>query len=249
MDAQEKHPGEQVKHLERCINDLISMMALPVLWTGGDPSQIARTLIDVLQRMLHLQLIYVQLKDPPGEVTLELARVENTPVPATQPREVGAQLNRFLGDDPQKWPSRIQGRFGDTNLSIVPLRLGLHGEIGMLVAGAERSDFPGRTEELLLRVAANQAVIALHEARLHSEQKRLADELDQRSRAANEGTRRRQSTVATASRPAATDSRGNMDDPAGWITRFRQPTVAGIYWPGDRACLVAARGLDGCGPS
>ena len=78
MDAQEKHPGEQVKHLERCINDLISMMALPALWTGGDPSQIGRTLIDVLQRMLHLQLIYVQLKDPLGEVTLELARVAQT---------------------------------------------------------------------------------------------------------------------------------------------------------------------------
>ena len=180
MDAQEKHPGEQVKRLERCINDLISMMALPALWTGGDPSQIGRTLIDVLQRMLHLQLIYVQLKDPLGEVTLELARVAQTSVPATQPREVGAQLNRLLGNDPQKWPSRIQGRFGDRNLSIVPLRLGLHGEIGMLVAGAERSDFPGQTEELLLRVAANQAVIALHEARLRSEQKRLADELDQR---------------------------------------------------------------------
>src|ERR1700689_963703 len=116
MDAQEKHPGEQVKHLEGCINDLISLMAVPALWTGGDPSQIGRTLIDVLQRMLHLQLIYVQLKDPLGEVTLELARVAQTSVPATQPREVGAQLNRLFGNDPQKCPSRIQGRFGDRNL-------------------------------------------------------------------------------------------------------------------------------------
>ena len=180
MDAQETHPGEEVKRLQRCISDLISMMALPALWSGGDPSQIGRTLIDGLQRMLHLKLIYVQLKDLLGEVAIELARVAQSPAPATQPGEVGAQLNRLLGDDPQKWPSRIQGRFGDRNLSIVPLRLGLHGEIGMLVAGAERSDFPGQTEELLLRVAANQAVIALHEARLRNEQKRLADELDQR---------------------------------------------------------------------
>ena len=180
MDGQEKHPGEQVKHLERCISDLISMMALPALWTGGDPSQIGRTLIDVLQRMLHLELVYVQLKDPLGEVTVELARMAHFSAAAEQPGEVGAQLNRLLGDDPQKWPTRTQGRFGDRNLSIVPLRLGLHGEIGMLVAGAERSDFPGQTEGLLLRVAANQAVIALHEARLRSEQKRLAEELDQR---------------------------------------------------------------------
>ncbi len=180
MDVREKHPGEQVKHLERCINDLISMAALPSLWTGGASSQIGRTLIDVLQRMLHLQLIYVQLKDPPGDVTLELARVAHDCAAATQPREVGAQLNGLLGNDPQKWPSRIEGRFGDRNLSIVPLRIGLHGEVGMLVAGAERSDFPGQTEELLLRVAANHALIALHEARLRTRQKRLAEELDQR---------------------------------------------------------------------
>jgi PAS domain S-box-containing protein len=63
-------------------------------------------------------------------------------------------------------------------LSIVPLRLGLHSDIGMLAAGAERPDFPSPTEDLLLRVAVNQAVIALHEARLRSQQKRLASELD-----------------------------------------------------------------------
>ena len=82
MDTQEKHPGEEVKRLQRCISDLISMMALPALWSGGDPSQIARTLIDVLQRMLHLELIYVQLKDPLGEVAVELARMAQSSVPA-----------------------------------------------------------------------------------------------------------------------------------------------------------------------
>ena len=65
-------------------------------------------------------------------------------------------------------------------MSLVPLRLGLHGEIGTIVAGAERADFPGQTEELLLRVAANQAVLSLNEARLLGQQKRLANELDQR---------------------------------------------------------------------
>ncbi len=156
------------------------MMALPALWSGGEPSQIGRTLIDGLQSMLHLKLIYVQLKDLLGEVAVELARVSPNSAGDIQTGEVGAQLSRLLGDDPQKWPSRIQGRFGDRDLSIVPLPFGLHGEIGMLVVGAERADFPGQTDELLLRVAANQAVIALHEAWLRKEQKRLADELDQR---------------------------------------------------------------------
>jgi PAS domain S-box-containing protein len=60
------------------------------------------------------------------------------------------------------------------------LGLGLQGEIGVLVAGSERGDFPRQTEELILSVAANQASIGLQEARLRSEQKRVASELDQR---------------------------------------------------------------------
>ena len=61
-----------------------------------------------------------------------------------------------------------------------PLRLGLQGEIGVIVAGSEREDFPQQTERLILSVAANQASIGLQEARLRSEQKRVASELDRR---------------------------------------------------------------------
>jgi PAS domain S-box-containing protein len=69
---------------------------------------------------------------------------------------------------------------GEGDVSIVPLPLGLQGELGVIVAAAERTDFPRQTEALLLSVAANQASIGLQEARLLSHQKRLASELDQR---------------------------------------------------------------------
>jgi PAS domain S-box-containing protein len=180
MEQQDKHPVEEVKRLQRCMNDLVSLLALPALWTGGDPSQIARTLVDVLQRLLHLDFIYVQLKCLSGDAPVELARVAQSAVTASQVREIGGELHRLLGDDPQKWPSHARHGFKGKNLCIVPLRLGLQGEIGTVVAGAERADFPGQTEELLLRVAANQAVLSLQEARLLGEQKRLANELDQR---------------------------------------------------------------------
>ena len=52
-----------------------------------------------------------------------------------------------------------------------PLRLGLQGEIGVIVAGSRRADFPGQTERLLLNVAANQAAIGLQEAWLLSRRK------------------------------------------------------------------------------
>jgi len=69
---------------------------------------------------------------------------------------------------------------GDRDISMVPSRIGLHAEIGVIVAGTARADFPIQTELLLLSVAANEAGIALQGARLLSEQKRVASELDRR---------------------------------------------------------------------
>jgi PAS domain S-box-containing protein len=97
-----------------------------------------------------------------------------------QPQEIGKALERSLGDDLQKWPSQSRNRIGEQEIAIVALRLGMHAEIGVIVAGCVRADFPSQTEKLLLSVAANQAAIGLQEARLLIQQKRIADELDQR---------------------------------------------------------------------
>ena len=73
-----------------------------------------------------------------------------------------------------------RNRFGGVDISLFPLPLGVHGDIGVIVVGSERADFPAQTESLLLSVAANQASFALQEARLLSEQRRVSSELDQR---------------------------------------------------------------------
>src|SRR6185369_13245614 len=92
---------------------------------------------------------------------------------------IAAALDGWLGPNPEIRPLQIPNPFGDGKLSILPLRLGLQGEIGVLVAGAERADFPGQVERLLLGVAANQAVIGLQQAQLLGKEMaehRLADE-------------------------------------------------------------------------
>jgi PAS domain S-box-containing protein len=180
MEVKPEHPTEEIKHLRRCINDLVSVLALPAVWSGGDLTQIARTLLDVLLGMLCLDLVYLQLKDPVRERPIEMARVAQSRDLTFRPQEIGELLRRRLGPDPQKWPPQVQNPFGDGDISIVPLQLGLQDEIGLLVAGSRRADFPDQTERLLLSVAANQAAIGVQEARLLSEQKRVASELDQR---------------------------------------------------------------------
>jgi PAS domain S-box-containing protein len=180
MDAQPEPSAEEIKRLQRCINDLVSVLALPAIWRGRDASQILRTLLDVLLVLLRLDFVYVRLKDPFGAGAIEMVRVAEGRKLTARPEEIGAALDRSLGLDPQKWAPLAQCRIGDEDLSVVPLRLALQNEIGVVVAGSERADFPGQTESLVLSVAANQAAIGLQEAHLLGEQKRIADELDQR---------------------------------------------------------------------
>jgi hypothetical protein len=49
-----EHTADEIKNLKACINDLISVLALPAIWTGSEPSQILSTLLDVLLGMLRL---------------------------------------------------------------------------------------------------------------------------------------------------------------------------------------------------
>ncbi len=130
--------------------------------------------------MLRLDFVYVRLKDPVGEAPFETVRVAQSRRSMPRPQELCEVLNQLFGDDPQKWPPRLRTSIGDVDISTVPLRLGLQGEIGVIVAGSQREDFPGQTETLLLSVAANHATIGLQEARLLSQQKQLASELDKR---------------------------------------------------------------------
>jgi hypothetical protein len=169
----------EVKRLERCLNDLVSVLALPAMWSGSQPSQIVHTLLDALLGMLCLDLVYARLQDPAGGAPIEVLKL----APSAEwmvPDEIQKIVNQWFGDDPQQWPSRFRAPLGDEDISIVSQRCGLHGEIGVIVAGSQRADFPGQTERLVLSVAVNQAVIGLHEGRLLLEQKRVAGELDRR---------------------------------------------------------------------
>src|SRR5579863_7463800 len=179
MDVRQEDTSAEIKHLKRCLNDLVSVLALPAMWSGSQPSQIVHTLLDALLGMLCLDLVYARLQNPAGGAPIEVLKIAPSAKWAL-PDEIHKTVNQWFGDDPQKWPSRLRASIGDEDISIVSQRCGLHGEIGIIVAGSQRADFPGQSERLVLSVAANQAVIGLQEARLLSEQKRVSSELDRR---------------------------------------------------------------------
>src|ERR1700730_15038176 len=180
MGAKVEEAANEIKRLKACITNLISVQALPAIWSGGQPSQIVSALLDMLLEMLSLDFAYARLKDSTGGAPLEMVRLAQDRNLTAQPQMIGSALNSWLGDFPRTSPLLVRNPFGDGDVSVLLLRLGLQAEIGVFVAGSKRADFPTQTEKLLLNVAANPAAIGLQEARLLGEQKRVSEELDQR---------------------------------------------------------------------
>jgi signal transduction histidine kinase len=178
MKLQPELASGEIKHLQRCINDLVSLLALPAIWSGGDPSQVLHTLLDALMRMLRLDLVSVRLTDLAGEAPVEIVRIAERRGPMPPAHDICEALSQCLKNDSRKWPPLLRNLMGEGDVSIMPLPLGPQGELGVIVAAAQRADFPRQTEALLLSVAANQASIGLQEARLLTQQKHLAAELD-----------------------------------------------------------------------
>lgn len=176
MKPSPQQTPEEVRRLQRCINDLISILALPAMWTGCDPQQIAGTLLDSLLGMLRLDLVYLRLMDSGRGRPIEMFRVRHEFSPASS--EKVCEIIRASLDENVPPNVTVQRRFAEHHYSLLPLQVGLQGELGWLVACSQRLDFPEPTERLVLSVAANQAVIGLQEARLLNDQKRLASELD-----------------------------------------------------------------------
>src|SRR5215470_3394765 len=182
MDA----TANQTKRLQGCINDLISLLAFPAMWSGRDSAEIVGMLLDVLVGMLRLEFAYVRLNDRGGGL-IEMARHAPPRHLADEPQAIGQRLNDSLGADPRKWPRLATNPFGDGNLSIAPLGCGRDGEIGVIVAGSPRNDFPWETETVLLSVAANQGSIGLQEAWRLTEQQQTANQLEKQVAERTEG--------------------------------------------------------------
>jgi hypothetical protein len=57
------HAENEVRRLQGCINDRISIQAMPAIWSGQDSARIVGALLDVLVRVLRLDFAYSRLSD------------------------------------------------------------------------------------------------------------------------------------------------------------------------------------------
>jgi len=86
----------EIKRLQSCINDLISVLALPAIWSGSESSQILATLLDVLLTMLRLDFAYARLRDGSEGAAIEVIRLGDHRHSSVQPQQFGQVLDHWL---------------------------------------------------------------------------------------------------------------------------------------------------------
>src|SRR6266850_5822395 len=157
-----------------------ALKALAAIWSGSESCQMLGTLLDSLLAILRLDFACARLNDSIDGSPVEVVRLAQRQHPSAQPQEVGRALGRWLSGDKTAPRFVIPNPAGEGEVAIASFSLGLQNEVGVLVAGSKRADFPTEIEMLLLRVAANQAGIGLQEARLSIEQRLAAEWLERR---------------------------------------------------------------------
>ncbi len=173
MREQDAGTASEVERLRSRINDLVSVLALPAIWTGQEASVVATALLEVMVRMLGADFGYVCVSDGALRQWARLDAVPST----VQPDELGKKLAPHLAGDFLSRFLSIPNPLGDGLISLACSRLGLQAGQDVLVVGSRRPGFPSVHERLLLQVATNQAAIGIQEARYANGMQRATDEL------------------------------------------------------------------------
>ncbi len=155
---------DEIRRLQGCLNDLISVQSLPAIWRGRGRAETVNSLLDALIRVLHLDFACVRVNASVDGPRFEVARL-----PSTHGHDGHLHYCRALeaclqGDLPTG-PVLISNPIGPGDVRVASLRLGFREEAGLLVTASERPDFPTELETVVLHFAANQAAIALQEER------------------------------------------------------------------------------------
>jgi PAS domain S-box-containing protein len=156
--------------LRRCVRDLVALSSLPALWINANPSQIAESVGLLAVSILDADFACVFLRDPQMEGVHCHRRSDERLIDVARIRE------RYRPNSILEIEDSDRGR-----LRAMCVPIGREAGSG-LIALSRRPDFPTDTEQTLLRVAANQAAIAIQRSKSEAqlaEQTRVLEQLKQ----------------------------------------------------------------------
>ncbi len=169
----------EIRRLQGCINDLIGVVGLSAVW-GDEPPQIVRSLLNVMIRRLNLEFAAARLGGNSPLSSIELLRTASSKSAEQDISTFPSQIGEWLDAAAPLRLFKAPNPMGPGRISVVPFRFDLGGRLGTLIVASARADFPTEIEMLVLRIAINQAAIALHEALRKRERERIGMELEQR---------------------------------------------------------------------
>src|SRR5712692_4783328 len=143
------------------MRDLVALTGLPALWLGRPVRAIAESLADALFGALPVDLLYVSLDLPWEGRSIEVARTESWGHEDSRARDVGQALGPRLNSAAARSPMSIPNPLGEGMVRLAVTPIGYVQVYGVVAAVSQRPDFPTDHDRLLLRVAVNEAGIAL----------------------------------------------------------------------------------------
>ena len=88
--------SDETRTLHRTMRDLVALSALPAVWAGYQPRQVAEGIADVLLSTLRLDLVYLRLPGQTEGQEIEVARTAGAPATPDQTRDMGRALAPWL---------------------------------------------------------------------------------------------------------------------------------------------------------
>ncbi|MDY7227677.1 ATP-binding protein [Hyalangium rubrum] len=153
--------------LRRQIHDLFALLDLPSLWRGKEPREIAESFLDVLTRLLRLDLALIRVRDLDEQIEHRFpAELDSEALLSAVQDAHGRLLPAFKLPQPN-----TVGYTTARVVSVSPL-----GEQGIIAVGSWRQNFPTSHELQLLQAAATQAALAMQSSREARTQRSLVEE-------------------------------------------------------------------------
>lgn len=155
--------------LRQCVRDLLALSTLPAIWVNADPHYIAESLAKLVVSLLDADFACVLLGDPKVETIHchDRTRIRLAPDPS--------HLRSMCRNN-----ATLELEAGCGQIRTLRVPIGREPR-SALIAASGRPDFPSNTEQMLMRVAANQAAISLqrwHSERRWVEQTRILEKLN-----------------------------------------------------------------------